>query len=150
MTTETPRGGARFAGRAAERARPVGAENGSSGENGENGEIDLEQRKWAFFAHLSAFAGLVIPLGNLLGPLIVWQMKRYEMPFVSAQAKEALNFQITATIVLSVCAMLVVVIIGLLLLPVVGLGVVALTIIAAVNANEGKAYRYPFSWRLIK
>jgi uncharacterized Tic20 family protein len=41
---------------------------------------------------------LIIPLGNILGPLIIWQVKKDEMPFAADQAKEALNFNITMAI----------------------------------------------------
>ena len=54
-----------------------------------------EARQWAMFCHFAAFIGLVFPFGSLLGPLIVWQLKRESDPFVDAQGKEALNFQIT-------------------------------------------------------
>ena len=51
-----------------------------------------EARQWAMFCHFAAFLGLVFPFGNLLGPLIVWQIKKDMDPFVDAQGKEALNF----------------------------------------------------------
>ena len=110
---------------------------------------EAEQRQWAFFAHLSALSGLVIPFGNLIGPLIIWQIKKDSMPFVAEHAKEALNFQITVSIALIVSFLLFIVLIGMLLLPLVGLGALILTIIAAVKANNGETYRYPFTLRLI-
>jgi uncharacterized Tic20 family protein len=113
----------------------------------ERGAFSVDERKWAFFAHLSALAGIIVPFGNLLGPLIIWQIKKDEMPFVAEQAKEALNFQITVTLALIACFVLFIVVIGVFLLPVVGVGAVVLTIIAAVSANDGKRYRYPFAWR---
>ncbi|WP_411832572.1 DUF4870 domain-containing protein [Pseudoxanthomonas mexicana] len=116
-----------------------------------------EERQWAMFAHLSALVGLIIPFGNLLGPLVVWLVKRDTMPFVADQGKEALNFQITVTVVcvvLGIAAFILsFVLIGFLLFPVialVGLAALVLAIIAGIKANEGTAYRYPFSVRLIK
>ncbi|HEX6992893.1 MAG TPA: DUF4870 domain-containing protein [Gammaproteobacteria bacterium] len=108
-----------------------------------------EQRQWAFFGHLSALTGIVIPFGNLLGPLIIWQIKKDAMPFVADQAKEALNFQITVCIAIFVCVVLSVVLIGLLLLPLVAIAAFVLTIVGAIKANNGEAYRYPFTLRLI-
>jgi len=116
----------------------------------EAGAPDAEQRQWAFFAHLSALAGIVIPFGNLLGPLIIWQIKKDTMPFVADQAKEALNFQITVCIAVLVSILLFIVLIGMLLLPIVGIAALVLTIIAAVKANNGETYRYPFTLRLIQ
>jgi uncharacterized Tic20 family protein len=109
----------------------------------------IEERKWAFFAHLSALSGFIVPFGNLLGPLIVWQIKKDEMPFAAQQAKEALNFQITVCLAITACFVLFVVVIGFFLLPVVAIGALVLTVIAAVSANDGKAYRYPFTLRLV-
>jgi uncharacterized protein len=79
--------------------------------------VSSDERQWAMFAHLAALAGFVIPFGNLIGPLIVWQIKKNEMPFVDDQGKEALNFQITVCLAVLVCILLMVVI-GALLLPI--------------------------------
>jgi len=109
-----------------------------------------EERQWGMFAHLAGLAGLVVPFASLLGPLIIWQLKKNEMPFVDDQGKEALNFQITAALAALLSTALMVVLIGFLLLPVVLLGWLVFTIIGAIRANEGEAYRYPFTVRLIR
>lgn len=109
-----------------------------------------EARQWAMFCHFAAFLGLVFPFGNLLGPLIVWQIKKDLDPFVDAQGKEALNFQISVALAALLCFLLMVVVIGFPLLLLVSVGALVLTIIAGIKANEGQAYRYPFSWRLVK
>lgn len=112
------------------------------------GSVDRESQQWGMIAHLSALIGFVIPFGNLIGPLVVWQMKK-DMPFVADQGKEALNFQITVSIAVFVCLLLSLVAIGLLLLPVVGIGALVLAVMAGIKANNGEAYRYPFTLRLI-
>ena len=96
-----------------------------------------EARQWAMFCHFAAFAGLLIPFGNLLGPLVVWQLKRDFDPFVDDQGKEALNFHITVSIAALVCMLLALVVIGFLLLPLLGLAALVLTIIAGIKANVG-------------
>src|SRR5690606_26002266 len=40
-----------------------------------SGAPSNEERQWALFTHLSALAGFIIPFGNLLGPLVMWQVK---------------------------------------------------------------------------
>jgi uncharacterized Tic20 family protein len=102
------------------------------------------------FCHFAAFLGLVFPFGNLLGPLIVWQIKKDLDPFVDAQGKEALNFQISVSLAMLLCFLLMVVVIGVPLLALVSIAALVLTVIAGIKANEGRAYRYPFCWRLIK
>jgi len=101
-------------------------------------------RQWAMFCHFAAFLGAVFPFGNLLGPLILWQMKKDVDPFIDAQGKEALNFQITVSLAGLLCILLMFVVIGVFLLPLLGIAALVLTIIGGIKANEGKDYRYPF------
>jgi uncharacterized Tic20 family protein len=107
-------------------------------------------RQWAMFCHLSALLGLVLPLGHLLGPLVLWHLKREQDPFIDAQGKETLNFQISVTIAGFVCFLLMFVFIGILLFAVLMVTVLILIILAAVKANEGQPYRYPFIWPPIR
>lgn len=100
-------------------------------------------------AHLSALSGFIIPFGSILGPLIIWLIKRDEMSFVNDQAKEALNFNISMTIYMLVSLVLVFVVIGIPLMIVLGIAWLVLAILAAVKANEGVAYRYPLTLRLV-
>ena len=109
-----------------------------------------EDKQWGLFAHLSSLAGLIIPFGNILGPLIIWQVKKDSLPFAADQGKEALNFHITIAIAAIISGLLTLVLIGFLLLPLVGLAWLIFTIIGAMKANNGEAYRYPFALRLIK
>ncbi len=109
-----------------------------------------DERTWAMIAHLAALAGYVIPFGNIIGPLIVWAMKRQEMPFVNDQGKEALNFQITVTLVVVVCLALFFLVIPIFIASILGIVALVLCIIAALKANEGLPYRYPFTLRLVK
>lgn len=119
--------------------------------------------------HLLALTALLgVPFGNVLGPLVIWLIKKEEDPFVDACGKESLNFQITAMIatlalvLLAGCAMILSVIpiagfFSLLLLPLIGvsalalfIGVTVFTIIAAIRSSEGQMYRYPYTIRLIR
>jgi uncharacterized Tic20 family protein len=115
-----------------------------------SGAPTAEEKQWAMFAHLSALLGFLIPLGSIVAPLVIWQMKKNEMPFVDDQGKEAVNFQITVFIAVVVAALLCIVLIGFLLLPIIGIGALILIIMAGLKANNGEAYRYPFALRLIK
>jgi uncharacterized protein len=101
-------------------------------------------------AHLSALAGLVLPLiGIVLGPLAVWLTRRDESEFVAAHAKEALNFNITVLLGALACILLMLVFVGFLLGTALFIYWLAMTLIAAVRASEGHTYRYPFSLRLV-
>ncbi|MEP7271619.1 MAG: DUF4870 domain-containing protein [Acidobacteriota bacterium] len=109
-----------------------------------------DDRTWALLCHLAGLAGYVIPLGNIFGPLIIWMIKRDQSWFVDDQGKEALNFQISLTIYLIIAIISILIIVGIVLVPVVAVGGLIFMIIAAVKANEGVAYRYPLTLRLIK
>ena len=114
-------------------------------------EPDSQARTWAMIAHLAGFLGYFLPLiGNVIGPLIVWQLKKDMHPYVDQQGKEALNFQITILLAGLICGLLMVIGIGFLLIGVVAVAAIVLIIIAAIKANEGAPYRYPFCLRLIK
>jgi|SRR5437868_245169 len=110
-----------------------------------------EERNWAVACHLSALAGLLVwGVGIILGPLIVWLIKKDTLPFVSDQGREALNFQITVFLAGVVCTALIWVLIGIPLLVALAVFDLVFIIIAAVKASEGVEYRYPISLRLIK
>jgi uncharacterized Tic20 family protein len=110
-----------------------------------------EARKWATICHVSALSGFLgNGIGFILGPLIVWILKRDVDPFIDDQGKEALNFQITMFIAAIISAVLTLVVIGLLFLIVVGLLMLIMPIIAAVKSSNGELYRYPLTIRFVK
>jgi uncharacterized protein len=108
------------------------------------------ERTWGMLAHLSALVGLVIPLiGNVLGPLVVSIARSDQSAFVAAHAKEALNFNISVTLAALLCTLLMLVFVGFLLGSALFVAWLVMTLIAAIKASEGAAYRYPFSLRLV-
>ena len=109
-----------------------------------------DSRMWSMFCHLSTLLGLVVPLGNIFGPLLIWQIKKDEFPETIHHGKEALNFQISMTIYLIVSGILVLLLIGIAFLIILGILDIVFTIIAAVKANEGVRYRYPMTIRFVK
>ncbi len=100
--------------------------------------------------HASALLGLFLHfLGHLLGPLIVWLMKRGDSPEIDAYGKESLNFQLSMLIYDAIAGVLCIVLIGIPILIALWVLNTVLVIIASVKASEGKFYRYPFTIRLI-
>lgn len=127
--------------------------------------------------HLSALVLLLgIPFGNILGPLVVWLLKKNDYTFVDQHGKEALNFQVSITLywmVLGVLAFLMLLIspfswpwrhntfdfwmpMGVamffpmgLMMVVLGLVDILLVILAAVKASDGETYRYPLTIRFL-
>ena len=114
-------------------------------------QVSKDEQNWAMICHLSALAGFLLPFGNIVGPLIVWLVKRGEMPMVESNGKEAINFQITISIGLLICVPLMFVLIGFPLALAIGLAGLILTIMAAVKVSNGEYdYKYPFAIRLLK
>ena len=112
--------------------------------------VPIPERQWGMFAHLSAFSACVgIPFGNIVGPLIIFLIKKDEYLFGADQAKEALNFHISCTLYGLICIALCFVIIGFVLLPILGIFWLVVTIIAAVRSNEGVSYRYHLCIRFV-
>jgi hypothetical protein len=111
---------------------------------------DKDERMWGMFCHLSALSGFIIPFGNIIGPLIIYSMKKEEYAFVADQGKESLNFQISMLIYLIISGIAVLLVIGIFMLVVLGLVSLILTVVASVRANDGEHYRYPLCIRFIK
>ena len=143
---------------------PVGSDEGPGDDSAEGGESgpgllgqgklsEKDDRTFGMLAHLlGAFTSIV-------GPLVIWLIKKEESPFVDDQGKEAVNFQITIGLgylvlmvisiplgmipVIGACALM-------LLWPALGVAGVIFSILGCLKANEGVLYRYPVALRLIK
>jgi len=108
--------------------------------------------------HLSALAAFIgVPFGNILGPLLVWQIKKNEFPSVDVHGKAALNFQITVALAalasVIVGFVLMIICVGWLFIALailIGLAGLIFAIIAGIKANNGEDYKYPFSFQFIK
>jgi uncharacterized Tic20 family protein len=110
-----------------------------------------DARTWGMLCHLTALSALLgVPMGSILGPLIVWLIKKNESPFVDDQGKESLNFQISFLIYYFIAGLLIFLLIGILLLPALMILNLVLVIIASLKANEGISYRYPFTIRFLR
>ena len=109
-----------------------------------------DDRNMALIAHLSGCAGVLgAGLIGFLGPLVIYLMKKDTSPYVEAQAKEALNFQITILLLTIACGLLGAVTCVLMPLVVVPMMLqVVFSIVAALAVRDGTHYRYPFNFRL--
>lgn len=137
----------------------------------EPGQLDQpthEEKNSALFAHLASFGSLIFPFGNIIGPMIVWLIKKDQSEFVDEHGKESLNFQITYTIIILILVGLGVgsaissglndsdggiaisLILFVTLIIFYALFALVLIIIAAVKASKGEMFRYPMSIRFIR
>lgn len=112
--------------------------------------INSDDRKWGAIAHLSALVGLLLPLGLVLGPFLVWVLKKNESDFVNEQGREALNFQLSVLIVAFILLFLGAMVRPLLPLAfVVGIAGLIFAVAAGINVIKGKSSGYPWSLRIL-
>jgi hypothetical protein len=124
---------------------PIG-ESGAS----QAGEMDQEVRNTAVAAHLSTFAGLVVPFGSVIGPLAVWLTRRQRHPFIDDAGREALNFGISIAIYGLVALVAALMLVGIPLLIAGVITWVVLASLAAIRASQGQSYRYPLTMRFVR
>ncbi len=116
-------------------------------------ELNKDARMWAMICHLGGLGGLipVVPvIGSVIAPLIIWQVKKDEDPFIDEQGKEAVNFQISMLLYAIICIPFCFICIGFIMLAAVGIVDIVCLLIAAFKANNGEHYRYPICIRFIK
>jgi uncharacterized Tic20 family protein len=107
-------------------------------------------RTWCVLCHASALLGVFTHVfGHILGPLIVWLVKRGESPEIDAHGKESLNFQLSMLIYDAIALILCIVLIGIPILILLWIVNTVLVIVASLKASEGKSYRYPFTIRFL-
>jgi uncharacterized Tic20 family protein len=105
--------------------------------------MDHNSRTWAMLIHFSVFAGYVIPIAGLLAPILIWQIKKSEMPELDAHGKMVVNFLISLFIYYIVAGLLMFVLIGFFLFIVLLIVGIVFPIIGGIKANNGELWKYP-------
>lgn len=109
-----------------------------------------EFRTWAMFLHFSLLAGFVIPLAGLIAPIIIWQIKKTELPEIDAHGKVVVNWLISAFIYAVISIALSLILIGIPLMFVLCVLSIAFPIIGGIKANEGQLWKYPLTIEIVK
>jgi uncharacterized Tic20 family protein len=115
-----------------------------------------DEKTWAMACHVSGFVGYIpqIPFGGIVGPLIVWLLKKDSSAFIEEHGKESINFQITMAIASAINWVLFFSIVFVLIaIPLFGLLFVwnvILVIVASIKALNGEHFRYPLTIRFLK
>lgn len=110
-------------------------------------DLEAETRRWAMFLHFSVLAAALTPMAGVLAPVIIWQLKKQELPGIVPHANVVLNWLVSYVIYFAICLLLMVTVV---LLPLAILGLVALSlatlvlsIVGGIKANEGELWEYP-------
>jgi uncharacterized Tic20 family protein len=110
-------------------------------------DMSNDTKNLAMLSHLLG----IIPVMGFVGPLIIWLTKKQEHPFVAAESREALNFQITVLIGWMIAiAVGWIPCFGWLAWPMLFLANFILCLMGAMKAKEGLSFRYPVNLRLLK
>lgn len=108
---------------------------------------DQDARQWATFLHLSLLAGLLVPGLGFILPVVLWQVKKDELPGIDAHGKVVVNWMISALIYGAVSGVLCFLLVGFPLLGLLGLLSLVFPIIGALKANDGILWSYSLSIR---
>ena len=114
------------------------------------GSLGIAGRAWSILVHVAAFAGVLVPFGMILGPLLVWIIKKPESALVDRHGRAALNFQISMLIYFMVAAFLVLVFIGLMILIVLGIFWSIMVLVATIRVADGRDPGYVLSIEFLK
>ena len=109
-----------------------------------------DERTWSILLHISALAGMVFPLGNVLGPFVFWLIKKPESELIDRHGKAALNFQISSTIYFIGMGLLVIILIGLPLIIAYAIFWFIMVIVATIRAADDKDPNYLLSIQFLK
>jgi len=109
-----------------------------------------EQKQWGLFIHLSQFLNFIFPFGGIIAPVVMWQMKKDEMPAIDAHGKMIVNWMISSVIYTIVSIPLMFVLIGFLTFFAVVVMSIVFPIIGAMKANNGELWEYPLTIKFLK
>ncbi len=104
---------------------------------------DKETRQWAMFIHFSILAGWAIPLAGLIVPIILWQIKKDDLPGIVPHAHIVMNWMVTSLVYAAICFVLMIIVIGVFGFMVLGIATIIFAVVGGLKANEGIAWEYP-------
>ncbi|XZE54066.1 DUF4870 domain-containing protein [Planctomycetaceae bacterium SH139] len=105
--------------------------------------MDQETRLWAMILHLSVLAGYAVPFAGLVAPIVIWQIKKEQLPEIDAHGRMVANFLISMFIYGVIAGLLVFLLIGFPLLIALSVIGVVFPIIGGIKANNGELWKYP-------
>ncbi len=97
------------------------------------------------FLHLSQLAGFIVPFAGLIVPILIWQMKKADLPEIDQHGKIVVNWIISEVLFSIISVILIFVIVGIPLLMIVGVLAIVFPIIGGIKANSGEVWKYPLS-----
>lgn len=109
-----------------------------------------DQKQMGMFLHLSQLANFILPPAGIVAPIIIWQIKKDEMPALDAHGKMVVNWMISSLIYGIVSAFLALFIVGFFLLLALGILGIVFPIVGGIKANNGEYWEYPLTIKFLK
>lgn len=109
---------------------------------------DRDARQWAMFLHLSLLAGFVVPVAGWVAPIVIWQIKKDELPGIDEHGRIVVNWMISAAIYFFVAFLLIFIVVGIPIMAVLGIITVVFPVIGGIKASKGEIWPYPMSLRI--
>jgi uncharacterized Tic20 family protein len=104
---------------------------------------ERQTRQWSMFIHFSILAGWVIPLAGLIVPILLWQIKKDDLPGIVPHAHVVMNWMVTSLVYAAICFVLLIVVIGAFGFMALGIATIIFAIVGGLKANEGVLWPYP-------
>jgi uncharacterized Tic20 family protein len=102
---------------------------------------EQQTRTWGMILHLSQLLNFVIPVGGVIVPIVIWQLKKNDLPGIDAHGKVVVNWILSALIYAVACLLLFVVGLGFVLLPVLGVLCIVFAVVGGIKANDGQVWK---------
>ena len=117
-------------------------------------DTERDTRLWGMILHLTVLAGHLVPYAGLVVPVVIWQMKKNDLPGIDTHGKNAVNWIISYIIYSVICfGLFITVVLSIIAIPLwIVLGVLGLIfpIIAGIKANSGEFWKYPLAISFFK
>ncbi len=110
----------------------------------------MDEKTFLILMHISQFAGIVLPFGGFVLPLVMWLTNREKNSFIDEHGKNIINWLISATIYAIAGAILTLLLVGIVILIAVGILCVVYPIIGATKASKNEIWNYPLAIKFIK
>jgi len=134
-----------------ERARLLARSRAAQGRADRDADwVQRQTEQWSLLLHLSQLSGWMIPFGGLVVPILIWQLKKEELPDLDEHGKVVANWLISRFLYGLICLLLCLILIGIPLLLILILLGILFPIIGGVKANRGEVWRYPLSITFLK
>lgn len=115
---------------------------------------ERETRNWATILHLSVLSGLVIAFAGLIVPIVIYLIKREELPGLEPHSKIVFNWIISAVLYFFIGFVLTIsifgAIVGIPILLAVAVLSIVFPIIGGIKAADGEVWPYPLSIPIFK